>query len=155
VSGHSRWLSGAGVGLAGGWGPVRWVVDAARAAKRYSQGAVLPRLWSSDGGASRRRGRDSADLTGDCQAFRGTLDAKVIVRKPADPEANGLTERANAYLETSFLPTPSMVRTTSTPSWPGGCRRRTPPDADAGLLAKRSGSRRIGPRCSPCHRSRR
>jgi len=98
VSGQSRWLSGSGVGLAGGWGPVRWVVDAARAAKRYSQG------WSSDGGASRRRGRDSADLTGDCQAFRGTLDAKVIVCRPADPEAKGLTERASGYLETSFLP---------------------------------------------------
>ena len=45
-----------------------------------------------------------AELTGECQAFRGTLAAKVLVCKPADPEAKGLIERAHDYLETSFLP---------------------------------------------------
>jgi transposase len=44
------------------------------------------------------------ELTGDCQAFRGTLAAKVLVCKPADPEAKGLIERAHDYLERSFLP---------------------------------------------------
>jgi transposase len=43
-------------------------------------------------------------LTRDCQAFRGTLGVKVIVCKPADPEAKGLLERAHDYLERSFLP---------------------------------------------------
>jgi hypothetical protein len=43
-------------------------------------------------------------LTGDCQAFRGTLAATVVVCKPADPEAKGLIERAHDYLERSFLP---------------------------------------------------
>src|SRR5918998_3828740 len=43
-------------------------------------------------------------LTGDCQAFRGTLGAKVVVCRPADPEAKGLLERAHDYLERSFLP---------------------------------------------------
>jgi Mu transposase, C-terminal domain len=38
------------------------------------------------------------------QAFRGTLGAAVRLCRPADPEANGLVERANGYLETSFLP---------------------------------------------------
>jgi hypothetical protein len=56
VSGHSRWLSGAGIGLAGGWGPVRWVVDGARAAKRYSQGAVFPRRGIPKALVFRRRG---------------------------------------------------------------------------------------------------
>ena len=37
-------------------------------------------------------------------AFRGTLGIKVIQCRPADPEAKGLVERANGYLETSFLP---------------------------------------------------
>jgi transposase len=37
-------------------------------------------------------------------AFRGSLGIKVIQCRPADPEANGLVERANGYLETSFLP---------------------------------------------------
>jgi transposase len=44
------------------------------------------------------------ELTGECQAFRGTLAAKVIVCKPVDPEAKGLVERFHDYLERSFLP---------------------------------------------------
>lgn len=34
----------------------------------------------------------------------GTLGIKVIQCRPGDPEAKGLVERANGYLETSFLP---------------------------------------------------
>src|SRR3982751_1491897 len=37
-------------------------------------------------------------------AFRGTLGIKVIQCRPRDPEAKGIVERANGYLETSFLP---------------------------------------------------
>jgi transposase len=37
-------------------------------------------------------------------AFRGTLGIAVVQCRPADPEAKGLVERANGYLETSFLP---------------------------------------------------
>lgn len=37
-------------------------------------------------------------------AFRGSLGIRVIQCRPADPEATGLVERANGYLETSFLP---------------------------------------------------
>ena len=43
------------------------------------------------------------ELTADCHAFRGTLGAKVLVCKPADPEAKPI-ERAHDYLERSFLP---------------------------------------------------
>jgi hypothetical protein len=43
------------------------------------------------------------ELTAECQAFRGTLGAKVIICKPADPEAKGLVERLHDYLERSFL----------------------------------------------------
>ena len=38
------------------------------------------------------------------QCFRGALGMGVVVNKPGDPEAKGLVERANGYLETSFLP---------------------------------------------------
>jgi hypothetical protein len=38
------------------------------------------------------------------QAFRGVLGVAVRLCRPADPEAKGLVERANGYLETSFLP---------------------------------------------------
>lgn len=44
------------------------------------------------------------ELTEDCQAFRGTLAAKVLVCKPKDPEAKGLIVRAHDHLERSFLP---------------------------------------------------
>jgi len=51
---------------------------------------------------SRHNGRPT--LTPPFQRFRGTLGMGVIVCKPGDPEAKGLVERANLYLETSFLP---------------------------------------------------
>jgi transposase len=38
------------------------------------------------------------------QAFRGTLGARVLICRPADPEAKGLIERAHDYLERSVLP---------------------------------------------------
>jgi transposase len=61
------------------------------------------RVWDGEGAIGRwRTGRP--ELTADCQAFRGTLGAKVVVCKPADPEAKGLIERAHDYLERSFLP---------------------------------------------------
>jgi transposase len=65
----------------------------------------VPRVlvWDGEGAIGRwRAGR--VELTGECQAFRGTLSAKVLVCKPADPEAKGLIERAHDYLERSFLP---------------------------------------------------
>ena len=43
-------------------------------------------------------------LTEAMQGFRGALGIKVIQCRPKDPEAKGLVERANGYLETSFLP---------------------------------------------------
>jgi len=51
---------------------------------------------------SRHNGRPT--LTPPFQRFRGTLGMGVIVCKPGDPEAKGLVERVNRYLETSFLP---------------------------------------------------
>ena len=55
-----------------------------------------PALVSRHGG--------KATLTPPFQRFRGTLGMNVIVCKPGDPEAKGLVERANQYLETSFMP---------------------------------------------------
>lgn len=45
-----------------------------------------------------------SELTQDCQAFRGTLATKVVICRPADPEAKGLVERLHDELERSFLP---------------------------------------------------
>jgi transposase len=99
VTGYSRWLSGlliptrTAAGLFAGW----WQV--------IERLGAVPRVlvWDGEGAIGRWRG-GRAELTGECQAFRGTLAARVIVCKPADPEAKGLIERAHNYLETSFLP---------------------------------------------------
>jgi transposase len=99
VCAYSRWLmavlvpSRTAADLFAGW----WQLIA-------GLGAV-PRVlvWDGEGAIGRwRAGRP--ELTGDCQAFRGTLGAKVVVCRPADPEAKGVIERAHDYLERSFLP---------------------------------------------------
>ena len=43
-------------------------------------------------------------LTEATHAFRGVLGNKVLICNPGDPEAKGLVERSNGFLETSFLP---------------------------------------------------
>jgi len=47
---------------------------------------------------------DKPELTTAMNTFRGTLGIKMVLCRPGDPEAKGLVERANGYLETSFLP---------------------------------------------------
>ena len=66
---------------------------------------AVPRalVWDGEGAIGRWRG-GRVELTKECQAFRGVLATKVIVCKPADPEAKGLIERSHDYLERSFLP---------------------------------------------------
>jgi transposase len=99
VTGYSRWLSAVLIpsrkaeDLFAGW----WQLIS-------SLGAV-PRVlvWDGEGAIGRWRG-GRTELTGQCQAFRGTLAARVVVCKPADPEAKGLVERVHDYLERSFLP---------------------------------------------------
>jgi transposase len=99
VTGYSRWLSGVLIPARGtedlfaGW----WQLISALGA--------VPRVlvWDGEGAIGRWRA-GKPELTGDCQAFRGTLGAKVIICRPADPEAKGVIERAHDYLERSFLP---------------------------------------------------
>src|SRR4051812_35838342 len=69
-----------------------------------SLGAV-PRVlvWDGEGAVGRWRG-GRGELADQCQAFRGTLATKVVICRPADPEAKGLVERLHDYLERSFLP---------------------------------------------------
>jgi transposase len=99
VTGYARWASAVLVpsrraeDLFAGW----WQLIAAL-------GAVPKVLvWDGEGAVGRWRGRRS-ELTAECQGFRGTLAAKVVICRPADPEAKGLIERLHDYLERSFLP---------------------------------------------------
>src|SRR5215207_6541961 len=99
VCGYSRWLSAALI-------PTRTAADLfAGWWQLLERLGSVPRVlvWDGEGAIGRWRG-GRVELTVECQAFRGTLGAKVLVCKPADPEAKGLVERAHDYLERSFLP---------------------------------------------------
>lgn len=66
---------------------------------------AVPRalVWDNESAVgSWRAGRPK--LTDEFEAFRGMLGIRIIQCKPRDPESKGLVERANGYLETSFLP---------------------------------------------------
>lgn len=43
-------------------------------------------------------------MTDPVTALMGTLGSRLVQLKPYDPESKGMVERANRYLETSFLP---------------------------------------------------
>jgi hypothetical protein len=101
VSGYSRW---AGAVLI----PSRNAEDLYAGWWQLIQGlGAVPRLlvWDGEGAVGRHPDR----LTAECQAFRGTLAARVYVCAPADPEAKGLVERFHDYLERSFLPGRTFV----------------------------------------------
>jgi transposase len=61
----------------------------------------VPRRWVWDNESGIGRGnRPAAGVAG----FMGTMAAALVQLKPYDPESKGIVERANGYLETSFLP---------------------------------------------------
>ena len=99
VTGYARWLSARLIpsrtaeDLFAGW----WQLIA--------QLGAVPRVlvWDGEAAVGQRR-RRQAVLTEAAHAFRGVLGAKILICAPGDPEAKGLVERANGYLETSFLP---------------------------------------------------
>ncbi|MFC6023884.1 IS21 family transposase, partial [Plantactinospora solaniradicis] len=99
VCGYSRWLSAVmipsrqGPDLLGG----QWALLAGLGA------APRALVWDNESAVGQwRAGRPQ--LTEAMNAFRGTVGIRVVQCQPADPEAKGLVERANGYLETSFLP---------------------------------------------------
>jgi transposase len=99
VTGYSRWLSAVLI-------PTRGAEDLFAGWWSHIAGlGAVPRVlvWDGEGAVGRWRGGRS-ELTAQCQGFRGTLGTKVIICRPADPEAKGLIERAHDYLERSFLP---------------------------------------------------
>jgi len=66
---------------------------------------AVPRelVWDNESAVgSWRAGKPK--LTEDFDAFRGVLGCGVHQCRPGDPEAKGIVERGNGYLETSFLP---------------------------------------------------
>ena len=101
VTGYSRWLAGGADPVPRRRGPVRRLVAAAS-----RQLGAVPRVlvWDGEGAVGRWRRRRSRADRGRVPGVPRVLGAKVLICRPADPEAKGLVERANGYLETSFLP---------------------------------------------------
>jgi transposase len=99
VTGYARWLTARLI-------PSRTAEDLFAGWWQLLQGlGGVPRVlvWDGEGAVGQRRRRQTV-LTEAAHAFRGVLGAKILICDPADPEAKGLVERANGYLETSFLP---------------------------------------------------
>jgi transposase len=124
VSGYSRWLSArllpsrTAQDLFAGWWQL--LVDLGGVPKAL--------VWDQEGAVGKRRGRVTV-LTGAAHAFRGVLGVRIVLVGPADPEAKGLVERANGYLETSFLPGRTFTGpadfNTQLGDWLGLVNRRT------------------------------
>ena len=99
VSGYSRWLMARMIpsrqahDLIGG----HWAL--------LSQLGAVPRalVWDNEPAVGGWKAGKPV-LAREFQAFRGSLGIKVVLLRPRDPESKGLVERANGYLETSFLP---------------------------------------------------
>lgn len=100
VSGYSRWSGGLLIpsrdarDLYAGW----WQL-----LSEQLEGVPKALVWDGESAVGRWRARQP-ELTHECQAFRGVLGARVVICKPADPEAKGMLERLHDYLERSFLP---------------------------------------------------
>jgi transposase len=99
VTGYARWLAARLV-------PSRAAEDLFAGWWQLLQGlGAVPRVlvWDGESAVGQRRRRQTV-LTQQAHGFRGVLGAKILICDPGDPEAKGLVERANGYLETSFLP---------------------------------------------------
>jgi len=99
VAGYSRWIEGRMI-------PSRQAHDilCGHLACLVELGGI-PKVGVYDNEAAlaaRHGGR--AKPTEAFDRFRGVLGMGAVFCKPGDPEAKGLVERANRYLETSFLP---------------------------------------------------
>jgi hypothetical protein len=99
VSGYSRWLCATTIPtrnaedlVLGQWTVIRQV------------GAVPRELVCDNESGVGHHGGGRPRLTAQFAALRGMLGTRVRILRPRDPEAKGLVERANGYLETSFLP---------------------------------------------------
>ena len=77
----------------------------------------------------RGRHRAAQPLAAGVAGFCGALATRIVQLKPYDPESKGMVERANGYLETSFLPGRTFTSpadfNTQLGEWLPGANRRT------------------------------
>ncbi|ALE04732.1 hypothetical protein AL755_02980 (plasmid) [Arthrobacter sp. ERGS1:01] len=95
VSGYSRWIMARML-------PSRTTGDLVAGMSSLLEGlGAVPAslLWDNESGIGR-----GGKLTDMVQQFAGTLGLSVKQTRPYDPESKGLVERANRYVQESFLP---------------------------------------------------
>jgi transposase len=99
VAGYSRWLCAKTIPTRNAEDLVlgQWAV--------VQQLGAVPRelVWDNESGVGRYGGA-APKLTVQFGVLRGMLGTRVRILRPRDPESKGLVERANGFLETSFLP---------------------------------------------------
>ena len=93
---------------------------------------AVPRVlvWDGEGAIGRWRGKRS-ELTADCQGFRGTLAAKVLICRPGEPVGQGAGRKA-ARLPGTLVPARSRLHLTwglqhPAPGVPGAGEHPPPP----------------------------
>lgn len=95
-------------------------------------------VWDNESGIGQHR-----RLTVGARSFAGTLGTRIYQTAPRDPEAKGVVERANGYLQTSFMPGRSFSSPTDynaqlaawLPSANGRVLRRTGQQPDVRVAA--------------------
>lgn len=99
VAGYSRWITAR---LLPSWSAADLIAGQWRL---LTELGAVPRVlvWDNEGAVGSWR-PGGPQLTDDVAAFAGLLGVKFLLCKLRDPESKGLIERANGYLETSFLP---------------------------------------------------
>ncbi len=99
VAGYSRWLAPKTIPTRNAEDLVlgQWAV--------VQQLGAVPRelVWDNESGVGRYGGA-VPKLTAQFGVLAGMLGTRVRILRPRDPESKGLVERANGFLETSFLP---------------------------------------------------
>jgi transposase len=152
VAGYPRWLSAVMIPsrqgpdlLAGHWLLLQRLGPLPRVLVWDNESAVGS--WNAAG----------PKLTAEFAAFVGTLGIGAVQCRPADPEAKGMVERGNGYLETSFLPgrvfTGPADFNSQRADWVTG--RANVLSTAPWAADPPTGGTPTGTRCSRCHRSRR
>jgi len=95
VSAYSRWVMARAI-------PSRTSADLLAGMWDLLNGlGAVPKLlvWDNEAGIGQHR-----RLTVPARSFAGTLGTRIWQAPPRDPETKGMVERANRFLQTSFLP---------------------------------------------------
>jgi transposase len=98
VAGYSRWLPAVMI-------PSRQIPDLLLGHWAIISGlgvALKTLIWDNESGIGQWRG-GKFQLTDAVNAFRGMPGIAIQQCRPNDPESKGLVERANGYLEMSFM----------------------------------------------------